>query len=50
MNGFNYFPIMHALKIILAWLVAVIPLGWGVSKTAGKLEPLFTGEAKGAKK
>jgi hypothetical protein len=39
---------MKALKIILAWLVAVVPLGWGVSKTIDKSKPLFTGSAKTA--
>jgi hypothetical protein len=37
---------MHILKLLLAWLLAVLPLGWGVSKTIAKLEPLFTGEQK----
>jgi hypothetical protein len=41
---------MHGLKLALAWLLAIVPLGWGVSKTIDKLKPLFTGEAKEQKK
>jgi hypothetical protein len=32
------------MKVLLAWLVAVIPLGWGISKTIDKSKPLFTGD------
>lgn len=41
---------MHVLKLLLAWLLAVLPLGWGVSKTIAKLEPLFKGESSTEKK
>lgn len=29
------------LKLIVAWLLVILPLGWGVYKSAMKSKPLF---------
>jgi hypothetical protein len=29
------------LKLLIAWLVVILPLGWGVYKSAVKSKPLF---------
>ena len=34
------------MKILLAWLLVAIPLGWGVTKSVQKCLPLFRGGAK----
>lgn len=31
------------LKLIIVWLIVVIPLGWGVAKSLKKSRPLFAG-------
>lgn len=31
------------MKLILSYLLVVIPLGWGVTKSIQKSRPLFTG-------
>ena len=36
------------MKLLLAWLLVAIPLGWGVTKSVQKSLPLFRGEAKPA--
>lgn len=33
------------MKPILTWLLAIIPLAWGVTKSVQKSLPLFQGEA-----
>jgi hypothetical protein len=30
-----------ALKLVIAWLAVILPLGWGVYKSAVKSKPLF---------
>ena len=34
------------MKIVLSWLLVVLPLGWGVTKSVQKSLPLFRGDAK----
>ncbi len=29
------------LKLIIAWMLVILPLGWGVYKSAIKSKPLF---------
>jgi hypothetical protein len=29
------------LKLIVAWMLVILPLGWGVYKSAVKSKPLF---------
>ncbi|MEK0449073.1 MAG: hypothetical protein RL088_1341 [Verrucomicrobiota bacterium] len=29
------------LKLIIAWMLVILPLGWGVYKSAVKSKPLF---------
>jgi hypothetical protein len=29
------------LKLVIAWMVVIVPLGWGVYKSAVKSKPLF---------
>ena len=36
------------MKLLLAWLVVAIPLGWGVTKSVQKTLPLFRGEPRPA--
>jgi hypothetical protein len=36
------------MKLLLAWLLVAIPLGWGVTKSVQKSLPLFRGAAKPA--
>ena len=36
------------MKLLLAWLLVAIPLGWGVTKSVQKSLPLFRGESKPA--
>lgn len=36
------------MKLLLAWLLVAIPLGWGVTKSVQKSLPLFRGEAQPA--
>jgi len=31
------------MKLVLAWLFVVLPLGWGVTQSVKKSMPLFTG-------
>ena len=31
------------MKMLLTWLLVVIPLGWGVTKSVEKSRPLFHG-------
>jgi hypothetical protein len=32
---------VSTLKLIVAWLLVILPLGWGVYKSAMKSKPLF---------
>ena len=34
------------MKLLLAWLLVAVPLGWGVTKSVQKSLPLFRGAAK----
>lgn len=34
------------MKMILVWLMIIVPLGWGVTQSLKKSLPLFTGEKK----
>ena len=36
------------MKPLLTWLLVIVPLGWGVTKSVQKSLPLFQGEAKPA--
>jgi len=33
------------MKSVLTWLLVIIPLGWGVTKSVQKSLPLFRGES-----
>ena len=33
------------MKPLLTWLLVIVPLGWGVTKSVQKSLPLFRGEA-----
>lgn len=33
------------MKSVLTWLLIIVPLGWGVTKSVQKSLPLFRGEA-----
>jgi hypothetical protein len=33
------------MKSLFTWLLVIIPLGWGVTKSVQKSLPLFEGEA-----
>ncbi len=33
------------MKALLTWLLVIVPLGWGVTKSVQKSLPLFRGEA-----
>jgi hypothetical protein len=33
------------MKLLLAWLLVAIPLGWGVTKSVQKSLPLFRAES-----
>lgn len=32
---------LSTLKLVIAWLAVILPLGWGVYKSAIKSKPLF---------
>ncbi len=32
------------MKVLVVWLVVLLPLGWGVARSVQKSLPLFTGE------
>jgi hypothetical protein len=34
------------MKLLLSWLLVVVPLGWGVTKSVQKSLPLFSKDAK----
>lgn len=36
------------LKLIVAWMLVILPLGWGVYKSAVKSKPLFQSPPAGA--
>jgi hypothetical protein len=36
------------MKLLLAWLLVAVPLGWGVTKSVQKSLPLFRGAIKPA--
>jgi len=36
------------MKILFAWLLVAVPLGWGVTKSVQKSLPLFRNESKPA--
>lgn len=36
------------LKLIIVWLMVIIPLGWGVAKSLRKSRPLFSGTVAAA--
>ena len=33
------------MKLVLSWIVVILALGWGVTKTAQKAAPLFKSPA-----
>jgi hypothetical protein len=37
------------MKVILFWLMVVVPLGWGVMQSVKKAMPLFQGSAAAGK-
>ena len=38
-------PKSHPLRVAAAWLIVLIPLGWGVIQSVGKSLPLFQSSA-----
>lgn len=38
-------PRFRIIKSFLTWLLVIVPLGWGVTKSVQKSLPLFRGEA-----
>jgi hypothetical protein len=36
------------MKLLLYWLLVVVPLGWGVTKSVQKSLPLFRGDVRPA--
>jgi hypothetical protein len=41
-------PPMTTVKLLLAWLLVAVPLGWGVTKSVQKSLPLFRPAAQPA--
>lgn len=35
------FAMMRVMKLVLTWLVVILPLSWGVKKSVEKSMPLF---------